>query len=81
MEQALKEQVEMLLAEAEQAVDERANGLMDRSDFRHLIEKLAGVTRTLAQQCDELEQERQGMSRRLSRSSSFELTAPLASDW
>ena len=77
MEQALKEQVELLLAEAEQAVDDSANGLMDRSDFRHLIEKLAGVTRMLSERCEELEQDRQGMSRRLSRSSTFELTAPL----
>lgn len=78
MEQKLKDRVELLLAEAEQAVDERSNGLMDRSDFRHLIERLANVTHTLAETCEQLEQEQQGMSQRLSRSALLELAAPLA---
>jgi hypothetical protein len=77
MEQNLKDQLELLLAEAEQAIDERSNGLMDRSDFRHLIERLVEVTRTLAQTCEELEQEQQVMSRRLSRSSLLDLAPPL----
>ena len=63
MERKLKEQIDLLLAEAGQAADERANGLMDRSDFRHLIEKLGEVTRILADTCEQLEQEHEDLAR------------------
>ena len=78
MEQRLRDQIALLLAEAEQAVDERSNGLMDRSDLRHLIGKLMGVTRILAETCEQIEQEQEDLTRRLSRSSSaIEISVPL----
>ena len=68
MDQDLRKQIDLLLSEAELATDERSNGLMDRADFRHLIDKFAQTTLRLKASCDQLERERNELSRRPCRS-------------
>jgi hypothetical protein len=42
-----KPQIARLLIEADEAIDSRTNGLMDREDFLVLIQQLSGVIRDL----------------------------------
>lgn len=67
MERSLKSHVESLLNEAELAADEKANGLMDRADFQHIIARLAQTTRQLMETCEHLEQDCNSYSSRLNR--------------
>ena len=43
----LKQQIEMLLAEAEQAMDPKGNGLLDRDDMRGIISRLVVTVKVL----------------------------------
>ena len=67
MEQALKDRIEALLSEAELATDEKANGLMDRADFQHIILQLAQTTRELMSECSHLQQDCDSYASRLNR--------------
>ena len=67
MEASLKRHIEGLLAEAELVVDERANGLMDRADFQQFIGRFVAATRSLMEDCERLEHERDEYAERLNR--------------
>ncbi|HEY8750269.1 MAG TPA: hypothetical protein VIM11_19955 [Tepidisphaeraceae bacterium] len=79
MEKGLKKRIDKLLADSELAVDETANGLMDRGDFRHFISEFIETTRVLLEQCDELERERDASTSRLQRKSHLGVIEPMSS--
>ena len=77
MDKEFRRRIAALTAEAEQAVDERSNGLMDRSDFRHLLERFLLATHDLIERCEELERQQTEMHKRLCRSRSAEFELPV----
>jgi hypothetical protein len=77
MEQGLKKRIERLLSDSELAVDETANGLMDRGDFRHFISEFIETTRLLLDECNELE--RDASTSRLQRKSHLTAIEPITS--
>lgn len=65
MDESLKRRVAMLLAEAEQAIDPKANGLMAHTDCNHVIAKFIVTTRRLVAAHETLEHERDELSTRV----------------
>jgi hypothetical protein len=65
MDESLKNRVAMLLAEAEQAIDPKANGLMAHTDCNHVIAKFIVTTRRVLAAYQDLERERDELFTRL----------------
>jgi hypothetical protein len=67
MDERLKYSAELLLAQADQAVDRRNNGLWDREDCIVLIDEFRSLLRDLLKDQDRLESDRGDLTRRLQR--------------
>ena len=67
MEESLKQRVAALLAEAEQALDPQANGLLAPGDLNRVIAKFIVTTRRVVTAHEDLEHERDELSAQLSR--------------
>ena len=80
MEQHLRRRVESTLAEAEQAIDPKTNGLMAQADFNRVIAKLVVTTRRVLAAHQKLERERAELAARLKRVSRSLRYAPRMSD-
>lgn len=65
MDQLLKNRVAALLAEAEQALDPQANGLLASGDLKRVIAKFIVTTRRVITAHEGLEHERDELSTRL----------------
>ena len=76
MDESLKQRVAMLLAEAEQAIDPKTNGLMAHTDCNHVIAKFIVTTRRVFRAHEELERERNELSTRLAHISRFDFFPP-----
>ena len=77
MDPGLKNRVNSLLEQAEQAVDESVNGLLDRGDFRQFLCQFVEATHLLMQQCEKLEGERNASASRLLRTSHLTARQPI----
>lgn len=67
MDDALRQQAEALLREADQAVDRTKNGLWDREDCILLLDQFAMLMRNMMQAQERLESDRGDLARRLQR--------------
>lgn len=63
MDQLLKNRVAALLAEAEQALDPQANGLLASGDLKRVIAKFIVTTRRVITAHEDLEHERMNSGR------------------
>jgi len=66
--QDLREQIESLLALADQATDPHNNGLFDREDLVRIVSTFSHLTRTMLNDQSRLECNQDDMVRRLQRS-------------